>query len=183
MPIWSVSKLGVITLLIGGARSGKSKFAVELAARSGGKVAFIATATESDEEMKARIAEHRRMRPSSWVTVEEPINVPQWISSHGNGFDTLIIDCIALWLSNCMAVGMSDEAILSEVEQLIDACRRSGCNVIIVSNEVGMGVVPTTPLGRRFRDMAGKVNQLIASQADIVYWLCAGIPVRIKCAS
>ena len=175
--------MGVITLLIGGARSGKSKFAVELAISSGGKVAFVATATATDEEMKARIAEHKRMRPSSWATIEEPINVPQWIYSHSNEFNTLIIDCITLWLSNCIVAGMSDEAILGEVEQLLNACKQSSCNVIIVSNEVGMGVVPTTPLGRRFRDMAGKVNQLIASQADIVYWLCAGIPVCIKRAS
>ena len=174
-----MSIVGLITLLLGGARSGKSKFAVELA-RGNGKVAFIATATCTDDEMEKRIEAHRRSRPREWLTVEEALNVSEWIDEHGDEFDVVIIDCITLWLSNCLAFGMSDEAILDAVEKLLNACKGRKCNAIIVSNEVGMGVVPMTHIGRRFRDLLGEANQKLASCADCVYWLCAGIPVRLK---
>lgn len=171
--------MGLITLLIGGARSGKSKFAVELATGNG-KVAFIATATRTDEEMERRIEMHRRHRPKEWLTVEEALNVAKWIDEHGDEFDVVIIDCVALWLTNCLASGMDDEAVLDAVEGLLKACKQRRCDVIVVSNEVGMGIVPTTPIGRRFRDLLGEANQRLAAGADCVYWLCAGIPVRLK---
>lgn len=171
--------MGTITLLIGGARSGKSKFAIELA-KDNGKVAFIATALCLDDEMKERIELHRRSRPKDWVTVEEPFHIVSWMKEHGDEFDAVVIDCITLWLNNCLTSGMDDRAVIEAVEELLRACKEKSCNAIIVSNEVGMGIVPTSSLGRRFRDLLGEVNQRLAFYSDSVYWLCAGIPVRIK---
>lgn len=178
-PQWSVSTMGLITLLLGGARSGKSKFAIELA-RDKGKVAFIATATRIDEEMERRIEMHRRHRPKEWLTVEEALNVAKWVDEHGDEFDVVIVDCVALWVTNCLSSGMDDKSILDAVKRLLDVCKQRKCNAIVVSNEVGMGIVPTTPIGRRFRDLLGEANQRLAAAADCVYWLCAGIPVRLK---
>ncbi|HID05691.1 MAG TPA: bifunctional adenosylcobinamide kinase/adenosylcobinamide-phosphate guanylyltransferase [Armatimonadetes bacterium] len=172
--------MGQFTLIIGGARSGKSKFAVELAKGVCGRVAFIATAVVTDDEMRNRIEEHRKMRPSAWMTVEEPLHIAQWLKVHHAEFDAIIVDCITIWLSNWLMEGATDETILAAVDEFIDIATSYRGHLIAVSNEVGMGVVPETPLGRRFRDLAGEANQRIATKATTVYWLCAGMPVRIK---
>ncbi|MCS7252932.1 MAG: bifunctional adenosylcobinamide kinase/adenosylcobinamide-phosphate guanylyltransferase [Armatimonadota bacterium] len=174
-----MSILGLITLLLGGARSGKSRFAVELA-KGNARVAFIATAARTDDEMERRIEMHRRSRPKEWLTIEEPICVSEWIDEHGDEFEVVVIDCITLWLTNLIAAEADDDAILCAVERLLKACKERRCNTIIVSNEVGMGIVPATPIGRRFRDLLGEANQKLASGADCVYWLCAGIPICLK---
>lgn len=172
--------MGQFTLVIGGARSGKSKFAVELAKRINERVAFIATAVVTDDEMRKRIEQHRKMRPATWTTVEEPLHITRWLKAHHAEFDAIVVDCITVWLTNWLMEGLTDETILAVIDEFIDMATSYQGHIIAVSNEVGMGVVPETPLGRRFRDLAGEVNQRIAAKASTVYWLCAGVPVRIK---
>lgn len=169
-----------LTFVLGGARSGKSRFAVELARKIALRTAFLATAVITDEEMSKRVERHRKARPQDWATVEEPLHVPEWLRCFGMEFDVIVIDCITIWLSNWVINGESDERILALVDELLDAVEHHQGHIIIVSNEVGMGIVPATSLGRRFRDLAGEANQRIAVPATSVYWLCAGIPVRIK---
>lgn len=163
----------------GGARSGKSRFAQALASQSGLPVLYLATAAPGDPEMEERIEAHRASRPKDWITVEEGREVLRVIE----GLDrphTVLLDCVTLWVSNLMGDGLSDEEILSRAKALSDFLPRCPHRVILVSNEVGWGVVPPYPLGRRFRDLQGAVNQVLASAADEVYLLVAGIPVRVK---
>ena len=171
-----------IIFITGGARSGKSDLAVKLAKDSGGKVAFIATATAGDEEMSERIRRHKESRPSEWTTIEEPRDVVSAINSaYGN--DVLIIDCLTLLLSNliCESDDIGDTGwILDEVNKITEAARAFEGTVIIISNELGMGIVPENRLAREFRDLAGRGNQIVAWSADEVYVCFSGIPVRIK---
>ena len=171
---------GELILVLGGARSGKSRFAAELAKQRGGKAAFIATATAEDEEMRQRIEKHRCCRPKEWVTIEEPKQVTKWLREQGTDYDAIIMDCLTLLLSNWLFEGVDDETILGEVQKLAEQAKALPGMTILVSNEVGMGIVPENSLSRRFRDLAGLANQEIARQADAVYWMCAGIPVKIK---
>lgn len=171
-----------LIFITGGARSGKSKLAVRLAKESGGKVAFIATARAEDEEMVERILLHRRSRPKEWTTIEEPIDVASAIAM-AHGHDVVIIDCLTLLLSNLMFASNSPnetDRILNDVKELAEAARGFEGTVIVVSNEVGMGIVPENELAREFRDLAGTANQIIAGAADEVYVCFSGIPIRIK---
>jgi adenosylcobinamide kinase/adenosylcobinamide-phosphate guanylyltransferase len=171
-----------LIFITGGARSGKSTLAVELAKKSNSKVAFIATAQAGDDEMERRIFLHKMERPQGWLTIEEPMNVSSAIDS-AFGYDILIIDCITLLISNLLC---SDENInetkwiLEKIEELVESARRFNGTVIIISNEVGMGIVPENKLARDFRDIAGKANQIIANSADQVYVCFSGIPLLIK---
>ena len=171
-----------LIFITGGARSGKSTLAVELAKKSNGKVAFIATAQAGDDEMKKRILLHKQERPQGWSTIEEPANVAVAIDS-AYECDTVIIDCITLLLSNliCECDNLDEtQWILDEIKKLVESAKRFNGTVIIISNEVGMGIVPENKLAREYRDLAGKANQIIASAADQVYVCFSGIPVLIK---
>jgi adenosylcobinamide kinase/adenosylcobinamide-phosphate guanylyltransferase len=167
--------------VLGGARSGKSSFAMKLAGSSGrkGKRVYIATASALDGEMAERIEEHKRSRGRGWTTVEEPLHIEKRIREN-MGSGVILIDCITLWLTNIIGEGCGDREVLKDAEGLASACSECGTSVIAVSNEVGLGLVPENPLGRRFRDLAGRTNRLFAGAADEVFLITAGIPLKIK---
>jgi adenosylcobinamide kinase/adenosylcobinamide-phosphate guanylyltransferase len=169
---------GRTVLVIGGARSGKSSFALSKAGSFPGKKAYIATAEALDEEMKERIEKHRGERGKEWETFEEPIKMAGALKEMGSGYNAAVIDCLTLWLSNLL-LGTEDPE--EEIEGFLSLLReRDHPPFFIVSNEVGMGIVPDNPLSRRFRDLAGRLNQKVAGIADEVYLVTAGIPLRIK---
>lgn len=174
-----------ITLILGGARSGKSRFAQELAAKQGRKVLFVATGEPLDEEMRARIDTHKKSRPAGWRTLEAPTNIARALRSKIGDADVVIIDCITLLVSNLMGdentdVGTWEKKVSAEIKSLIALLKNSKANFIIVSNEVGLGLVPTTPIGRAYRDILGIANQMLARNADEVYLMVAGIPLALK---
>ena len=174
-----------ITLILGGARSGKSRFAHELAAKSGKKVLFVATGEPLDEEMRARIDTHKKSRPAGWKTLEAPTNVARALRGKIGDAEVVIIDCITLLVSNLMGdentdVGIWEKKVVAEIKRLNALMKESKANFIIVSNEVGLGLVPTTPIGRAYRDILGMANQMLARNADEVYLMVAGIPVVLK---
>jgi adenosylcobinamide kinase / adenosylcobinamide-phosphate guanylyltransferase len=166
-----------VTLVLGGARSGKSRYAecvVEGAAACG---TYCATAEAGDAEMAQRIAVHRARRRSFWHTIEEPLALAPVIAAEASPARPLLIDCLTLWLSNLM---LAERPIEGETEALCAALRLAAGPVMLVANEVGMGLVPETPLGRRFRDAAGHLNQQIAALADRVVFVAAGLPLALK---
>jgi adenosylcobinamide kinase/adenosylcobinamide-phosphate guanylyltransferase len=170
----------MLTLIIGGARSGKSRFAQSLAPPAS-KVAYIATARPDDEEMSARIARHRSERPPSWITVEEPLEIVRAVERCSADCHFILLDCLTLWLSNFFLERKGSEiheAALREVARLAPAA--GSAHLVVVTNEVGCGLVPESALGRSFRDVHGWVNQEAARAADWVYHVVAGIPVAIK---
>jgi adenosylcobinamide kinase/adenosylcobinamide-phosphate guanylyltransferase len=175
-----------LTLVLGGARSGKSDYAQRLVERDGGKVLFVATATASDEEMQARIAAHRRARPAHWETLEAPGRVGEMLRATPAA-EWVLLDCMTLLVNNIL-VGFPkpiDEAdfyraVDEELEGLLDAINKSEAKWVIVSNEVGLGLVPAYPLGRFFRDALGRVNQRLAQAADTVLFMVSGIPMIVK---
>ncbi len=171
-------------MILGGARSGKSRFAQELAETLGKKVLFVATGEPLDEEMKRKIAEHKRSRPPTWKTVEAPYEVAEQIEQSVCGTDVVLLDCMTLLVSNLLGSKSShknvEAKILSYIEKLTVLLNQMEASWIVVSNEVGMGLVPETELGRAYRDILGKANQLLARQAVEVYFMVSGIPVKIK---
>lgn len=171
-------------LILGGARSGKSHFAQELAGRLSDKVLFVATGEALDEEMQARIEEHRKARPKSWRTLEIPTDIGKQIQKQVGDAEVVIIDCLTLLVSNLLkdepAHPKAEKRIASEIDQLIACMNKLNITFIIVSNEVGMGLVPENKLGRIYRDLLGKANQLIARQVTDVHLMVAGIPVKVK---
>lgn len=170
-----------MTFVLGGARSGKSRYAVEAARRLGKKTVFIATAAALDEEMKERIRLHKISRPKGWGLVEEPVNLGGAILGLKPIYDLAIIDCVGLWISNLLMADMKDGAIEKRIKGLTRSIFKAKTGlIIIVSNEVGEGIVPGDPLSRRFRDLVGLANQTIAAKADEVIMMQAGIPVKIK---
>lgn len=176
-----------LILITGGVRSGKSSFAEKLAGNLGQKIAFIATAQSLDKEMEDRIAQHRANRPVHWETYEEPYQVVQVIQKVGEKTEVILLDCLTLLVSNFMQNYQEDssnddlaEKIIEKIKEIISEAAHCSATVIIVSNEVGLGLVPTNSMGRFFRDMLGKANQIIASSSDQVYLLVAGIPLLIK---
>ncbi len=176
-----------LILITGGVRSGKSTFAEKLAAKLGKKVAFIATAQALDEEMEQRIAHHLQNRPSHWETFEEPYQVSEVIRKVGQETEVILVDCLTLLISNLMREyqeGSSnqklDDTITQRINEIIELSCQSKAVVIVVTNEVGFGLVPANPMGRFFRDILGKANQLIAAKSDCVYLMVAGIPISIK---
>lgn len=181
------SKSGRLTLITGGARSGKSSFAESMAAESGTRVMYVATCEPMDAEMRARVSKHRERRPKSWITVEEPIEIASTITNEAKNYDAVLVDCLGLFVSNHLLAQDEDagdeskiEAVLTEVARFAKAARDAECHVIVVTNEVGMGVVPAYPLGRLFRDLLGWANQIVAEEADEVYLCVVGEPVRMK---
>lgn len=164
------------TVVLGGARSGKSSFAEHLARRSGLPRLYIATATAGDEEMQQRITRHRAERGPEWRTIEEPLALLDVLSRETSDGVTLV-DCLTLWLSNMMEA-QSDVAL--ESRRLADWLRGREHRIILVSNEVGMGLVPDTPLGRKFRDAQGRLNQVVAAAVNNVAFVAAGLPIWLK---
>jgi len=171
--------MGKITLILGGARSGKSTQAVSLAKKHK-KTAFIATCQPLDKEMESRIRLHQEQRPKHWKTFEEPIDLNSLLIKMGNAFDCILIDCLTLLVSNLILAGYKREEILKKIETALVVLRKKKARVIMVSNEVGLGLVPANRLGRDFRDTAGKVNQIVAEEADDVFFTISGIPMKIK---
>ena len=171
---------GSITVVIGGSRSGKSRFAEGLVAESKRPVVYLATCrTEGlDDEMLARIDTHRKYRPSHWATIENQFDLEK-IARDCSG-KTLLVDCLTLWLSNELGECADQEAILQRLEKGLDAMVREGVDAVIVSNELGMGIVPIGRSVREYRDLVGRANQLAAGKAQHVYWTVAGIPVKLK---
>lgn len=170
-----------LILVLGGARAGKSTFALRLANEYGGEegsVCFIATAQALDDEMAERIARHRGERPAHWTTIEEPYQLDNALLKATDS-NVVIVDCLTLFVSNWLL--RSEEHKLQEIaERFLVNIRSQNQTVICVSNEVGLGIVPETPLGRTFRDLLGRVNQQFAAAADEVYLLVAGLPLRLK---
>jgi adenosylcobinamide kinase / adenosylcobinamide-phosphate guanylyltransferase len=166
--------------ITGGARSGKSAFAEKLASELAGKRAYLATAQALDPEMAARIEKHRKDRDSTWDTYEEPLAVAELLKKLSGRYDVVLLDCLTLWLSNVMAHTDGDSVVSLRSDELVASiCDFNGV-CIIVSNEVGLGIVPDNALARRFRDLAGILNQRVAQEADEVYFTAAGIPMKIK---
>jgi len=172
-----VSKIYFIT---GGARSGKSAFAEKLAGDIPGKRAYLATAQALDAEMVARIEHHRLRRGSAWDTYEEPLAIAELLKKLSGRYEVVLLDCLTLWLSNIMARTGSNDEISARVDELTSGLRDFAGACIVVSNEVGLGIVPDNPLARRFRDLAGMTNQRFARTADEAYFLAAGMPIKIK---
>jgi|SRR3990172_274648 len=171
---------GKIYFITGGARSGKSAFAEQLADGLSGKRAYIATAQALDPEMVRRIEHHRKQRGTTWDTFEEPLAVPDLLRKLNGRYQAALLDCLTLWLSNIMAHSEGDGDITAPSEDLVEAVKSFDSACIVVSNEVGLGIVPDNPLARRFRDCAGVLNQKMAKIADEAYFMASGIPMRIK---
>ncbi|NLI12677.1 bifunctional adenosylcobinamide kinase/adenosylcobinamide-phosphate guanylyltransferase [Pelotomaculum propionicicum] len=169
---------GKLILVLGGSRSGKSEFAEKIAGKLGGRVTYIATAAVNDSEMAERVRLHRTRRPEHWVTVEEEKDVAGVVRKGCEG-EVFLLDCVTVWLTNLMLDSEQQDYIMEKVYQLADSVD-NGANLILVSNEVGLGLVPEYPLGRLFRDLAGKANQALAAKADQVYFVVAGLPMEIK---
>jgi adenosylcobinamide kinase/adenosylcobinamide-phosphate guanylyltransferase len=191
-------------LILGGARSGKSTFAQSLAAKLGKKVLFVATGEPLDEEMASRIEEHRRRRPKNWRTLEITTKVGKKLQGQIKDADVVLLDCIALLVSNILtkedkkllssplmgedegegatteAISQAETQVMAEMEDLLDCIDKHEGNFIVISNEVGLGLVPDNKLGRIYRDLLGKANQLLAQYASEVYLMVSGIPVKIK---
>jgi len=166
--------------ILGGARSGKSSYAVELAKRLNKKTVFIATCISFDEEMKKRIKMHKTLRPREWDLIEEGKDISSVLAGFKNKYKVILIDCLGMWLSNLLLDGLKDKEIEKEVFKLINSISKFKGVTIIVSNEVGAGIVPHNPLARKFRDLLGIVNQVMAKNADEVIFMQSGIPVIIK---
>ncbi|WP_299433085.1 bifunctional adenosylcobinamide kinase/adenosylcobinamide-phosphate guanylyltransferase [uncultured Meiothermus sp.] len=165
-----------LVLVTGGARAGKSAFAQEMSCTMGGEqVSLIATAQALDEEMRQRIEKHRAGRPTAWETLEEPLEVPTALTRAKGR--VVLLDCLTLWVSNLMHAGRE---VLPELEKLLAVYAETGKTLLVVTNEVGLGIVPDNPLARRYRDLLGAANQRTAQEADGVYLLVSGIPVKIK---
>ncbi len=164
-----------VTLALGGARSGKSRFAEGLAERSGPLRTYIATAEAFDHEMQSRIAQHRERRGDGWETIEAPLALTEALATCGD--TVVLVDCLTLWISNLM---FHDRDVLAEIDRLCAALAGASGHVILVSNEVGMGIVPENALSRRFRDFQGLANQKVAAVADAVYFVAAGLPLALK---
>jgi adenosylcobinamide kinase/adenosylcobinamide-phosphate guanylyltransferase len=175
-----------LILILGGARSGKSTYAEKLAAEIGQYVLYIATAEVRDEEMAERIAAHRLARPATWQTLEAPHHVGDVLLTIDHRPDVVLLDCLTLLVSNIVLAMDSESqasieiAVQAEIEAIVAAQAQLGAPLIVVSNEVGLGLVPEYPLGRLYRDVLGRANQLLAALADRVLFMVAGLPMTVK---
>jgi adenosylcobinamide kinase/adenosylcobinamide-phosphate guanylyltransferase len=166
-----------LILIGGGARSGKSRYALELARQSGPRLAFLATARPEDDEMRARIGLHQQERGPEFTTLEEPLALADRINAEASHYDAIVIDCATLWLSNLL---LSEADIERECSRLLQSAAAAPTRVLLVTNEVGCGIVPENALARAFRDHAGRLNQQAANAAVEVYWMIFGVPLRVK---
>lgn len=168
-----------LILVLGGSASGKSQAALDLAGQVGPRV-FVATGQALDREMGTRIERHRATRSSDWVTAEVPADLAVWFAENGSSYQTIVLDCLTLWLSNLQRRRLRDVAVSEATIDLLHAIRATRARVVIVSNELGLGLVPATKVVRGFRDLAGRVNQQVAAEADEVYLTISGLPLRLK---
>lgn len=168
--------LAPLTLVLGGARSGKSRHAERLVEATPAPWTYVATAQAFDDEMRARIATHRERRGAGWHTADAPLDLATAIRSAPPG-RALLVDCLTLWLTNVM---LADRDVAAEAEALIAACREAPGPLVLVGNEVGLGIVPDNALARRFRDAAGRLHQDLAAAADRVIFMVAGLPLQVK---
>lgn len=167
-------------LILGGVRSGKSHYAVEVAKKTSKRVAFIATCTSPDAEMKERIKRHRASRPRHWKIFEAGKDIKSIFANLEEGYEVIIIDCLGIWVSNLLMENLKDPQIFKILKELTQVISQSGFTTILVSNEVGCGIVPDNSLARRFRDIVGFANQMMAAAADEIFLMSAGIPLKIK---
>ena len=163
--------------VIGGARSGKSRYAQQRAESLGGRLAYIATAQALDPEMTERIARHRADRGQSWHTIEAPIDLAPAIARASGQYDVILVDCLTLWLSNLICADLSVDRAFEGLAHAVSSCASP---LTMVANEVGLGIVPDNALARRFRDAAGRLNQRVAGMAEEVVLVAAGLPCRLK---
>ena len=178
------------TLIIGGARSGKSAFAQELALKLGKPVLFVATATAGDEEMAQRIEQHQKARPATWGTLEITTRIGSQILGKIGSAQVVIVDCITLLVGNIFSqyshqgeqidASLVEQEVMAEINELIDSIKQTNARFIIVTNEVGTGLVPPSKVARLYRDLLGKANQMLTEVSDEVYLMVAGLPVPIK---
>ena len=166
--------------ITGGCRSGKSRYALDYANQHFSRKLYLATSEILDEEMARRVENHKRMRGPEWQTVEEPLQIADKIRQYGDQTEIILLDCLTLWMSNLLMKSDDDETIIAEVDRLIEAIRECQCTLLIVSNEVGMGIVPAESLSRRFRDLSGMTNQRIAEAAGTVIFMVSGVPLFLK---
>lgn len=184
--------MGRIVLVTGGARSGKSVFAETLAARHGERVAYVATATVGDAEMADRIARHRARRPAAWFTLEAPLDILASLAAVDAGIEVVLVDCLAVWAANRLLavgepaedgwwdrVGALERVLAEELDLVVTAGLAAAWDLLLVTNEVGCGVVPPTELGRAYRDLLGRLNQVAAARANDVFLVVAGLAVEI----
>jgi adenosylcobinamide kinase / adenosylcobinamide-phosphate guanylyltransferase len=186
--------MGRLMLILGGARSGKSSISERMAREWGGRVTFVATAEAHDDEMRQRIKNHQAARPADWHTVEEPLDLAGAVRKAAMESDTVLVDCLTLWLSNRLCRldppasdaewGPVPEQLTPELEEtaaaLLDAARTGDATILVVSNEVGLGLVPPNPMGRVYRDLLGYMNRRLAAEADQVLLMVAGLPLDVK---
>jgi adenosylcobinamide kinase / adenosylcobinamide-phosphate guanylyltransferase len=168
-----------LILVLGGAASGKSQVALDLAGQ-GVPRAFVATGQALDREMKVRIERHRSTRSPDWETAEVPLDLAEWFDENKYMYQVIVLDCLTLWLSNLKGKRLGDTAISAVMTNLLLAIRTTKARVVIVSNELGLGLVPATKPVRAFRDLAGRINQQVAAEADEVYLTISGLPLRLK---
>lgn len=172
-----------VIFVLGGASSGKTQAALSLAGTGRGRIRrrlYVATAEARDAEMAEKIRRHRLARPDDWITAEVPVDLVGWLEKDGADAHAIVVDCLTLWLTNLLSAGVTEQAILRRVRELLRAARDTGARVVLVSNELGLGLVPAEPAGRAFRDLAGRVHQLVARDADEVYFVVAGCRVKVK---
>jgi adenosylcobinamide kinase/adenosylcobinamide-phosphate guanylyltransferase len=180
-----------VILLLGGARSGKSQFAQEYARNHGDKVLFVATATAGDEDMRLRIEKHKQDRPANWRTIEAAADIGKQIEAGAGNADLIVIDCITMLVNNIFCRHdekefekiedtVLEKEVVAEIAQLQACMKKVNASYVIVSNEVGLGLVPDNRMGRLYRDILGRANQMLARTADEVYLLVAGIPIKVK---
>lgn len=168
-----------LIFVLGGARSGKSSFALQQ-----GKVksprAFVATGESFDQEMAGRIQKHQRSRGRGWVTIETPTRISEWLAEQGSGYPSIVVDCLTLWLNNLLRNKVRPSQVPTHVRAFLRSARACPGQIVVVSNELGLGLVPGDAISRSFRDVAGRMNQLVAAEADEVYFLVSGLPLRLK---
>ena len=172
-------KRGKLILVLGGARSGKSRYAQQLAEQRWRKPVFLATAEITDDEMAARIAKHRADRGTRWQCIEEPLDLAGALKRAVGQGDGVLVECLTVWLGNVL-VKECAAGVEARQSAFLEAVRRRTGDLILVSNEVGLGIVPEHPLGRQFRDLAGWLNQTLAAEADAVVFVAAGLPLALK---
>jgi adenosylcobinamide kinase / adenosylcobinamide-phosphate guanylyltransferase len=168
-----------VILVLGGAASGKSQAALDLAGSARPR-AFVATGEALDAEMEERIVRHRASRSVEWDTAEVPVKLAPWFAASDKQYHVVVLDCLTLWLSNLRRARVPESGIPDKVSELLQAIRASSVRVVIVSNELGLGLVPINRAVRKFRDMAGKMNQQVAAEADEVYFVISGQRLRLK---